>query len=127
MLIEAALEAGVRPTTMILGSDSRKKWSKLDVLIMTAYKMHVRERCQHCGGPIWICRNPDQRLQVRPKANICWVDQQVKDWRENTPKGIEDVEYVQPEMYSRDDSALHTFREPYYRTAAEQLAEDAED
>lgn len=112
---------------MILGEDNRKKWSELDVLIMLAYEGFKREQCPHCGNPRWLCGNDDPRLQVRKKVDACWVDQQVDDWRENPQNGEEDVKYIRPEMYSRDDTPLHKFREPYFEKKAQEAREAADD
>lgn len=111
---------------MILGEDNRKKWSEMDVLIMLGYEQYKREHCHICNQPIWLCNNDDPRLQARKKVRACWIDQQVEDWRENPQNGEEDAKYIQPEIYSRDDTPLHEFREPYFESKAREAAEEAE-
>src|SRR5690606_2250989 len=50
-LIEAAITAHVRPTTMILGADNRKAYSDMDVLLLQAYQTIQNEKCPQHGGP----------------------------------------------------------------------------
>lgn len=111
---------------MILGEDNRKKWSDMDILIMLGYEQYKREQCPHCGYAIWLCHSTDRRLNVRKKVDACWVDQQVDEWRENPQNGEEDAKYIRPEMYSRDETPLHEFREPYFEMKAREAAEEAE-
>lgn len=111
---------------MILGKDNRKRWSSLDVLIMLAYKIYLREKCPNCGYPTWICNSEDSVLIARKKTVKCWVSREVDDWREGMKEG-DDAKYIRPEVYSRDGRALWEFREPYYEELARQRAEEAEE
>lgn len=111
---------------MILGADNRKKYSDMDVIIMLGYEQYKREQCPHCGYATWLCRNSDPRLQVRKKVEACWVDQQVDDWKENPQNGEEDAKFIRPEMYARDETPLHEFRQPYFERKAEEAREAEE-
>ena len=122
-LIADSIEAKVRPTTMILGEDNRKAWSKMDVLIMQAYGQFKREQCTNCGHPIWICRNEDSALIARKVNVTCWITQEVDEWREKADEK-EDAKFIRPEVYSRDGRELHEFRLPYYEAQARAQAEE---
>lgn len=124
-LIKAAIRAGVRPTTMILGADNRKRWSKLDLLVMQAYEQYESEVCQNCGMPIWLCRNTDHRLLVRVKEKpACYATAEVQKWNEKHKDQDADKTAV-PEFYTRDETPLTDFRDSYYLALAEE-AEEAE-
>lgn len=47
---------------MILGSDNRKKWSEMDVLVMAAYQRYKNEICPEHGGPLWLCFGGDTEV-----------------------------------------------------------------
>lgn len=125
-LIKASLTAHVRPTTMILGEDNRKRWSDLDVLIMQAYQILEDERCGQCGLPRWICHNEDPKLQVRVLEDYCFVRAEIEQRDEDTkekPKGT----VLYPEMYHRDNLPLHKLRESYYEQRAAEAAQAVEE
>jgi hypothetical protein len=107
---------------MILGSDNRKKWSQMDVLVMRAYQIIEDERCQKCGYPIWICRNEDPRLQARKKVDKCWVDGELSEWRK-AAKDDEAADF-RAEVYARDETPLWKFRKPYYDSLEKAADED---
>jgi hypothetical protein len=112
---------------MILGLDNRKKWSKLDVIVMQAYQGLQDERCGQCGLPRYICHNSDSRLQVRIKEDKCWVKPEISAHEKRRSKD-DDFEggTAYPEVYSRDETPLHKFREPYYAALAAEAREDDE-
>lgn len=74
LLIEAALANGVRPTVFILGSNSRKKWGKWDILLALAYQIFQSERCQQCGQMKWVCHNEsdEARIEFNVRREICY-------------------------------------------------------
>jgi hypothetical protein len=99
---------------MILGADSRKPYSSLDVLVMLAYEQYQKEMCSEHGGPIWLCRNPDPRLQVRVKEMPgCYAKSEVDEVRKKHKDDDENVAF-RPEFYTRDDTPLVDFRSSYY-------------
>ena len=127
-LIEAAIRSGVRPTTMILGADNRKKWSQMDVLIMHAYENYKNEQCPEHGGPTWLCRHPDDpNLQVRivekPK---CYAAMELEAWDEkHKDDEAKRSVFAVPEFWTRDERPLVTYRESYREAQAQ--AEDEDD
>lgn len=113
---------------MILAADNRKRWSKLDVLIMRAYQRFKNEQCPEHGGPIWLCRHPDDpNLQVRiTEKSTCYAADEVKAWEERH-KDDEMKKSAVPEFWTRDGRPLHTYRESYYAAKATEGSEEDED
>lgn len=117
--------ARVRPTSMILGEDNRKAYSKMDYLVLQAYGQFKREQCASCGFPTWICRNEDGALIAKKRIVKCWVTEEVDGWRENM-KDDDDAKFVRAEVYSRDGRDLHEFRLPYYEALAAAQADESD-
>lgn len=126
-LIKAALAAGVRPTTMILGEDNRKAWSTLDVLVMQAYQIVLDEQCQQCGLPRWLCRNEDPRLQVKVKFDDCYAANEVKAAEKKHADDDTKPGVAFPEFYTTDGSQLSEYRALYYEQLAAERAEAEDD
>lgn len=112
---------------MILGSDSRKAWSDLDVLIMQAYEMYKREQCQQCFQPRWLCHNEDPKLQVRIKEDRCFIAAEIE--KDKAGRKDEDQHGISlyPEPYHLDGLPLHKLRDSYRQQREAELAEAAED
>jgi|GEM_PF-2073821 len=53
--MKASIAHGVRPSSLILGKDSRKPWGRWDIVLAKAYQRFLNELCQQCGLPKYIC------------------------------------------------------------------------
>lgn len=109
---------------MILGADNRKRWSKLDVLILNAYQRYLDETCGQHGGPVWMCRCEDPRLQVRTVEVACYAKQEVEKYQEAHKDDKHQVPVV-PEFYATDGTPLIEFRDIYKQQMAAERAEAA--
>jgi hypothetical protein len=122
-LIKAAITGGVRPSTMILGANSRKPWDKWDRLLMAAYQILEGERCPQCGMYRWICANEDGDIRFRLEHDYCGAralvdrenDQNSRRQNYKQPHG----ETLRPEPYTASGADLSDFREPYYHAEFE--------
>lgn len=113
--IEASIRAGVRPTTMILGEDNRKAWSRMDVLVMRAYERYKKEICPDCSNPLWLCRQSDPNLQVRMRPiDACYATAESKKHFERN-KDDADAASAVPEFYARDGRPLVEYRASYFK------------
>jgi hypothetical protein len=110
---------------MILGSDNRKKWSALDVLVMQAYQILDNERCQECGHYRWLCLNNSPDLQLKIVRSHCYVKGEIDAEQKKNKSGDYDGE-LRGEFYTRSGASLHTFRKAYYEALAAE-SEDDED
>jgi hypothetical protein len=115
----------VRPSALILGKDSRKPWSKWDLLIAEAYEIMQRERCGQCGLPRWICHNQEvDHFAVVP--DVCFAKREIDSAQEaeKTQRGAKPklgVTY-RPEARTGERKPLSAdvdFRERYYRAEYE--------
>ena len=110
---------------MILGADNRKPYSDMDILVLWAYKRYKNELCPQHGGPIWLCRTHDLRVNVRVKTvDGCSAAIAVKEYEEKH-KDDEDKQTAIPEFYMRDgeELPLRELRHSYF----ERLAKPEED
>lgn len=126
-LIKAGITAGVRPTTMILGADSRKKWSDLDVMVMQAYQIMESERCSQCGGPRWLCDSDDPALRTRIKESQCDAKRELEKAEETRKDGDNKGITLYPEFWTADGRDLVEFRALYREQVAREAAEDADE
>lgn len=107
---------------MLLGADNRKRWSKLDVLVMQAYQIVEEERCSQCGLPRYLCHSDDPRLQVRIKEDSCYAKQEVDKYEEGRKEGSKSGS-AYPEFYTTDGTPLTDFRALYYKQLSDERAE----
>lgn len=110
---------------MILGSDNRKKWSSLDILLNLAYQTLQAERCGQCGNYRWICQNSDPKLNVRIKDDYCFVKAELEKEDESRKEKAKGTQLI-PEMYHRDDLPLHQLRDSYREQQEEEALENAD-
>lgn len=70
-LMKASISHQVRPSVLILGKDSGKRWGKWDFLLAKAYQRFLNELCQQCGLPKYICHTDDNRVQFKTVRDEC--------------------------------------------------------
>lgn len=69
--MKASIAHGIRPSALVLGRDSRKTWSRTDIVLAKAYQRFLNELCQQCGYPKYICHTDDNRVQFRLVEDHC--------------------------------------------------------
>jgi len=69
--MKASIAHGVRPSSLILGKDSRKPWGRWDIVLAKAYQRFLNELCQQCGLPKYICHSDDNRIQFKVARDEC--------------------------------------------------------
>jgi len=69
--MKASIAHGIRPSALVLGKDSGKKWSGTDIVLAKAYQRFLNELCQQCGGPKYLCHNDDNRIQYKLGRDHC--------------------------------------------------------
>jgi len=123
MLIEAAIEQGIRPTSLILRVQPRGKWNDFDFLCSEAYKTVINERCGQCGLPRWMCHNDDGDIGFKLVKDVCYATKEVETDAEKkskkpkykAPKG----ERIRPEPFRYSKRMLDMdYREDYYARLA---------
>ena len=120
MLIEASITAGIRPTSMIMHTQPRGKWSEWDFLCIEAYQIVQNERCRQCGLPVWMCHNDDGDIGTKVVKDICYSTREVetKDEEASSKKGYKAPKGVKtrPEPYRYSGRPLDAdVREDYYK------------
>lgn len=109
----------MRPSSLILGKDSRRPWGKWDLLLAEAYQILQDERCPQCGLPRYICNNDSQDVQFRIVEEQCVAlvkrdEYEAKKYGKDTPKPNGTV--LRPQPYIVNDAyELAELREPYYK------------
>lgn len=127
--MKAAIAHQIRPSAMVLGKDSRKKWGKWDFLLAKAYQRYLSELCPQCGLPIYICHSTDNRIEFKTTKDVCFataaVERKQKQNAAARGKNADPepgVRYVpEPQIVGVDDDAdleLSDFRIPYYKELA---------
>lgn len=69
--MKASIAHGVRPSSLILGKDSRKPWGPWDIVLAKAYQRFLNELCGQCGLPKYICHTDDNRVQFKVSTDEC--------------------------------------------------------
>lgn len=126
--MKASIAHGIRPTALILGKDSKKQWSRYDTLFAKAYQRFLNELCQQCGGPKYLCRTDDNRVQFRVAYDECASTavaerEQAKIAKEKAPRHGTQV-YAEPfltEDAISDGMEFSDFRHPYMIDRARKL------
>ena len=79
LAIEAAVEAKIRPTSLILTSaQPDDEWTIQDKRLVVALHMLNKQTCQKCGKPIWICRSSDRNLTFSVRKGICYASAELE-------------------------------------------------
>lgn len=120
--IRAALQAKIRPSSLVYGESVEGEWTRRDKALLEAYQILEDERCPECGNPVWICRNEDSNIRFRVKKTICYAKRQLDEHRTDL-KGMKPMEKKKaregwglieyPEAFTLDDSPLPTRKEFY--------------
>lgn len=122
--IKASILGHVRPTTTILGADNRKRWSRMDILLINAYQRYLDEMCPVHGGPRWLCDSAEQSLRIRVRESRCEAKRELEIREEarkdDDNKGISLI----PEFYSADGRELVEYRDLYRERKRRDAAED---
>jgi hypothetical protein len=69
--MKASIAHDIKPSALILGKDSRKRWGREDIVLAKAYQRFLGELCQQCGLPKYICHSDDERIQFKPSVDEC--------------------------------------------------------
>lgn len=124
MLIKAAIEQGIRPTSLILRVQPRGKWNKYDFLCSEAFAIVEREKCSQCGLPRWMCHNDDGDIGFHLVEDICYATKTVetdaekksKNKKYKAPKGTR----IRPEPFRYSKRPIDmNLRDAYYQRQSE--------
>ena len=126
--MKASIAHSIRPTALILGKDSKKRWSRYDTLFAKAYQRFLNEICQQCGNPKYLCRTDDNRVQFKVAYDECAASavaerEQAKIAKEKNPRHGTQV-YAEPfltEDAIADGMEFSDFRTPYLIDRARKL------
>ncbi|UOE45888.1 hypothetical protein [Agromyces larvae] len=113
---------------MILGTDTRKRWSKWDILLAQAFHMLEKERCHQCGYPKYVCGNESNDIYFTVREEVCFATQKKDAFEEKAreraakkkggaakePAGVSLI--VEAHTYSRRE--LSEFRDSFYELRA---------
>jgi len=116
--IKAAIAHGVRPSVMVLGEDSKKKWGKWDFVLAKAYQRYTDEICQQCGYPIYLCHSSDSRIEFEVHKETCFAAAEVERAQDRTKDkayGARFVPYVVIHTENGEKAEYGDFRLPYYK------------
>lgn len=127
--MKASIAHGIRPSALILGRDSGKKWSKTDIVLAKAYQRFLNELCQQCGYPKYICHTDDERVQFKIREDICAANQKTEREqadRANNKKYKGHGIRLYAEAYLTEDAIaegleMSDFRRPYLIDRAQKL------
>jgi hypothetical protein len=119
-LMKASIAHGIRPSALVLGKDSGKKWSRTDIVLAKAYQRFLNELCQQCGGPKYLCHTSDNRVQYKIARDECSAsavaerEQRNVGKQDNPPTGVR----IYAEPYLTEDAVAEglefsDFRRPY--------------
>lgn len=95
--LKSAIELGLRPSAHILAlKKPNSNWSEWDHKFAVAFSRLNSEMCDKCGNPIWICRNPDDRIRFEVDTYVCYADKELskrRKEREKKKRDLKDGEY----------------------------------
>jgi hypothetical protein len=118
--MKASIAHGIRPTALILGKDSKKPWTREDILFAKAYQRFLNEICGQCGYPKYICHTDDGRIQFDLHFDECAATAKVEDAQAaRTKKELKDYGrrvYAEPVLTEEAIEAgleMSDFRRPY--------------
>ena len=125
--MKASIAHGIRPSALILGRDSKKRWTRIDILFAKAYQRFLNELCQQCGLPKYICRNDDNRIQFKLGRDECastavaerasYAHSQKKDSKPMFGTRLFGEPYLTEDAVE-EGLEFSDFRRPYYREQA---------
>jgi hypothetical protein len=118
--MKASIAHGIRPSALILGKGSNKKWNRTDVVLAKAYQRFLNELCQQCGGPKYLCHTSDNRIQYKIATDECASsamaerEQKRVAKQDNPPNGVRvyAVPYL-TEDAKEEGMQFSDFRRPY--------------
>lgn len=112
---------------MILGVDSRKRWSKLDIVLAEAYQILENERCGQCGLPKYICQNASNDIDFHIEEEECHAIA-AKEKHEKRKAGRNKKSEPKPGVavtyspYTLSGKPLTSYRGEYYEDRAKKDA-----
>lgn len=116
LAIEAAVESGIRPSSLVLSSaQPNDEWTVEDKRLVVALHLLNKQTCQKCGKPIWICRSSNNRLTFSVRKGICYasaaLEKEQKKLEDSKNKSVKlkpgEFLYTVPQMIG-DDEPLPT-------------------
>jgi hypothetical protein len=126
--MKASIAHKVRPSSLILGKDSKKPWGRWDITFAKAYQRFLNEICQQCGYPKYICHTDDNRVQFHTRKDECAATAKAEREQERLTKDGKRVYGVKvyAEPYLTDEAVaegleLSDFRRPYLLERAKKL------
>jgi len=135
-LMKASIAHHIRPSSLILGKDSKKPWGRWDIVLAKAYQRFLNEICQQCGYPKYLCHNDDNRIQFKPVRDKCesaFVAERDQENMTSDGKRVYGVKvFGEPYLTQTaidEGMELSDFRRPYQIERAKKLGlipEDAE-
>jgi hypothetical protein len=131
--MKAAIAHNQRPSVLVLGKDSGKKWGKWDTLLAKAYQRFLSELCQQCGMPKYICHSDDNRIQFKLSRDECastaMSERELDRMRQQAEKNpnqrsfgvrVFGEPFLAPQAIE-DGLELSDFRKPYLTEEAKKL------
>lgn len=128
--MKASIAHGIRPSALILGKDSRKRWTRIDITFAKAYQRFLNELCSQCGLPKYICHSDDNRIQFKLATDECAATarseaeqsrlSKMKTPPDNFGKRLYGQPYLIPEAIEAG-LQFSDFREPYYIEQAKKM------
>ena len=114
--LKASIAHGIRPSALILGTDSRKPWGKWDILLANAYQGFLAELCPQCGMPEYMCHTDDPVIQFKIKEDSCAVKANIETHEQKAQKSGKDSKGVvlRPQHYMMDGTDASRLRQPYF-------------
>lgn len=133
--MKASIAHGIKPSALILGKDSKKPWTDLDVLFAKAYQRFLNEQCKQCGLPKYICHNDDNRIQFKVARDECASTAVAEREQARVAKNEKNPEHgtqIYAEPFLTEDAVeegleFSDFRRPYLLDRARRLGLIPED
>lgn len=127
--MKASIAHGVRPSALILGKDSKKPWSRIDITLAKAYQRFLSELCGQCGLPKYVCHTDDNRIQFKLARDECAGTQMAEREQARLAKDDKNPQYgtrIFAEPFLTEDAVaegleLSDFRRPYLIDRARKL------
>lgn len=111
---------------MLFHEQPSEPWNEFDFLLLEAYQILQDETCDHCGNPIWICRNEEaSNVGFKVKTAKCFAKAELDKWQEQEEKKKSKKkshgEYPYVVAYTYDGSDMPS-RQSFYEDLAQRDA-----
>lgn len=85
--LRSAVKQGQRPcAALLMESDPKGEWTKVDYLLLDAFYILDAETCSICNNPIWLCHSTDNRIDFKIQTRTCYAKAEIEDF-ESSEKG----------------------------------------